>query len=122
MEILTVENLIEIVDSQRCLYGNKTLFIKPIREHQIEFQLFAGSSSNNPILECFKYGDSCNGSSGLDVLYERLIELDGSEIIYCSDDSQFENGFVIGFKSSTDGFVETINSAELINPTIVLEN
>lgn len=130
MKMLTVEGLIDIVDSQLCLHGNRGLFIKDVGEYYVdrivEFQLFAGSGTNEPILDCCKYGDRCYGDGGLDALYHRLMEIyrkpfGYSEIIHCSDDRQFINGFSIGFQSQIDGFVETLNSSELIQPTIVVE-
>lgn len=119
MELLTVGQLTKIVDSQVCIYGNKALFLKVAIEHNETFQLFSGSSTEQPILECVSYGDHCVDDGGSQALLTRLLELDASEIIYCSDDTKINDGFSIGFKSSVDGFVETINSTELIQPTFV---
>lgn len=119
MEVLTVEKLQDIVESQLCIYGNRALFLKVELESYTTFQLFAGDSTQYPVLECVSHDEQCLDDGGLEALSERLIQLDGAAIIYCSDDNQFNNQFSVGFKSSIDGFVETINSSELIQPTIV---
>lgn len=114
---LTVGQLVDVVSSQLCIYGNKAIFLKADIEHNKSFLLFSGAGTDNQILECVNYGDQCPDDGGLTSLLERLNELDESEVIYCSDDEQIKRGFTLGFKSSDDGFIETINSSELIQPT-----
>jgi hypothetical protein len=114
-DILTVGTLRDVVDSQLCLYGNRALF-----EPNNTFILFAGDGTEHPIIECVSHDEQCDGDGGLEALFERLKGIEDSEIIYCSNDNQIKGQFSLGFKSSVDGFVETINSKELIQPTVVI--
>jgi hypothetical protein len=112
---MTVESLIDIVESQICLYGNKCLFVRS-EEEVIPFQLCVG---DKVILECVGYEDRCDAEGRLTHLADRLRELDDSATILCSSELIQKNGFQIGIRSSIDGFVETISSTELMETTYV---
>ena len=112
---LTVADVLDIVQSQICIYGNQALFLE-VEPDNHSFDLFAGEESQEPILECVSYDERCDMDGGLAAFAERLEEFDQDLIIYCSDDAQIATGFRIGFKGE-DGFVETITSEEMSQPT-----
>ena len=112
---MTVECLSGIVESQICIYGNKSLFVRSDDE-VIPFQLCVG---DNIILECVGYEDRCDEEGRLTPLSDILRELDASAAILCSSELIQKNGFQIGIRSSIDGFIETISSTELMEPTYV---
>ena len=111
---MTVAGLVDIVQSQLALYGDKALFIRSNIEAE-EFQLFVG---NAPILECVNYGDVSVEEHGLSVLAETLDSLHGEEHVICSCETIQKSCFVIGFRSD-EGFIETIHSNELVQLTDV---
>jgi hypothetical protein len=119
MTPITICELTDIVSSQICLHGNQALFVKAGVELFDSFQLFSGSSVEHPILDCFNYQDRCTDEGSLESLLSKLVHLDQNDIVYCSDDAQVAKGFQIGFRSTCDGFIETINSKELAQPTFV---
>lgn len=112
---LTVADVLDIVLSQICIYGNQALFLEKEPDNH-SFDLFAGEDSQEPILECVSYDERCDMDGGLDAFAERLEALDQDLVIYCSDDAQIATGFRIGFKGE-GRFVETIASHEMAQPT-----
>lgn len=112
---MTVEQLEDIVQSQLCVHGNNPLFLRN-NLGQDSFQLFVGGKS---ILECVPYDETDKEEYGLQVLANRLTGLDSAAPILCSNEQIQAKGFQIGYLSVEDGFVETINSTELLGVTII---
>jgi hypothetical protein len=118
MSHLTVEQLNDVIQSQLCLYGNLPLVVSPNGDAPEFFELFVGEDS---LLECVCAQDSIE-EYGLEAVAERLSKMNDNAIILSSHNTPFDSGFRIGIKTKEDGFVTTIFSKELIQPTKVLEN
>lgn len=122
MDYLTVEKLLDIVQSQLCVHGNRAVFVEPndkLDDANI-FTLFAGGVD---IVECVAYSESAPNDTeeyGLEVIAARLSELDESAIIEFTHNTPMDVGFRIGFKAE-GRFVETINHKELQPQTTVAE-
>ncbi|GEA09166.1 hypothetical protein KUL42_39270 [Alteromonas sp. KUL42] len=117
--ILTVETLEDIVQSQIVLYGNRRLFIRNKGEHAKSFSLLAGECSVAPFFDCTGKYEADMGEHSLFVLAERLKSLNVEDEIFCSDDEVVIRGFQLGFTDEDEGFIETINSSEVVQPTLV---
>jgi hypothetical protein len=107
MNILNVEALTNIVQSQLCLYGNKELYVKN-SDHVAPFSLHADKNK----IFCFLGSDDSAKGVDLSTLAEELEGIDDCTVISCSSDIE-DNFFQIGIKSSDDNFVATINSSEI---------
>lgn len=118
MSHLTVEALNDVIQSQLCIFGNLPLVVSTNGGAPEFFELFVG---NDTVLECVCVQDSVE-EYGLKAVGDRLAKMDDNAIIMSSDNTPFDAGFRIGIKTKTDGFVTTIFSHELIQPTKVLEN
>ena len=116
---MNVETLLDIVESQLILHGNKRLFIYRESRPLETFSLLAGESSDAPIFECATKHDTSIEEHSLAVLAERLADIDDQALICCSDDQAILTGFSVGFQSLEDGYIETINSTEVLQPTIL---
>lgn len=103
---LTVEQLHDIVESQLCVHGNQSLvFIPSASAPNVEApDLLVGKTT------VIGRSESVN----LAMVAERLSKMNDSAVIQSSNKASLESGFLIGFKTKIDGFVETINSNELI--------
>lgn len=117
MANLTVGDLKNYVDNQLCLHGNKKVFVLPEQPENQVFELYAGHDS---IVECMNFDEACLGECGLIVIEERLSTMEDSLIISSSFGTPFKTGFQLGVRSAIDGFVELINSEELVKPTEVI--
>lgn len=118
--MLNVETLKDIAQSQLIVHGNKKLFIRDNTANLEKFSLLAGESSDIAFFECVMKDESCIDENGLEVLIERLNDHDDHDVIFCSDDDSVIAGFQLGFKSCDEGFIETIDSNELAQPTIIV--
>lgn len=112
---LTVEKLADIADSQNIVHGNHKLFVLGEFDEPISFELYVGECS---VLECISFEESCIAEHGLESLLGRLEGLDDSVEILASHSTPLDKGFRVGIKSD-EGFVEILNSEELVKPTIV---
>lgn len=111
---MTVSDLVDIVSSQLALHGNRKLFVMPEPSWNSVFELYAGE---NPIIDCMSDDDSSIASESLEAMLENLAQIDESALVRCSDSAPA--AFQIGFKSTEDGFIETVSSQELVRDTQV---
>jgi len=118
--MLNVEKLKDIVQSQLIVHSNKKLFIRDNSSNLKGFSLLAGETSDIVFFECVMKDESCIDEHSLEALIERLNDLDDRSKVFCSDDDLVISGFQLGLKSH-EGFIETINSNELVQPTIIEE-
>ena len=118
MEALTVESLLDVVESQLCVHGNRALFVKDIERMDNGFMLFAGEGAVSPFFECVGLGDAELTEHGLNVLRGALRGLKGSDLVICFEAGRVQGGFEIGFRAE-GRFISTIDSDELAKPLAV---
>jgi len=112
---LTVEMLIDIIDSQRCLWGDSQLVTKPELDCCVEF--FAEGES---VIQCMDNDSMIEDYwklSFLEVRLKRLSKKAQKSVIQMHMD--VSEKFQVGFNTE-DGFIELINTDEVqIIPTPV---
>ncbi|WP_045391845.1 hypothetical protein [Vibrio rotiferianus] len=115
MSYLTVEDLLDIVDSQAILYGDRAVFVKlPSQCQEVSSDFFL-HADGKLIIEAGGTGEACKEDNGLVVIEKRLESLEPSLMIECSHNAPMTTGFALGFKA--DGqFVEVIHSNEIEPP------
>ena len=115
---MNIENLLDVVESQLCIYGNRALFVRNMESTENDFMLFSGETSDMAFFECTNKDGADISAYGLQALSEMLQTLNGNDSIYCSDDSRVLSGFQLGFKAE-GRFVLTLDSTELVRPTVL---
>jgi hypothetical protein len=104
---MNVDTLNNIIDSQRCLWGDLQLITKPELEHCVE--LFADGKS---ILRCMDNDSMIEDNHKLDFLQARLKGLSPTALIIAQYEMATDEPFQVGFNTS-EGFVELLHSDEL---------
>lgn len=103
---LTGEMLLDIINSQSCLWGDKQLVVSPSSDTLVE--LFVEDSV---LLRCMNDSDMREDRWTLNTLRARMEGLPLKSVIWT--DSDIEANFQVGF-STDEGFVEVINFNEIL--------
>ena len=111
---MNVEALRDILGSQYIVFDNKALLVQG--EGAEPVHLFAGDAL---IASCLNYEEADIDEVSIKSVLGALRDLDPETPILCSSEERLQRGFQIGFRSKEEGFVETINSTELVEHTHV---
>lgn len=112
MDYLTTSDLLDIVESQPCIYGNQPLYVKASAAFPNNYPHLIAMlcAADNEVLQCISKDDTYIDDFGLLAVAERLSQFAGDEEIEnaCDTSSPFQVGFY-----ADECFVETVNSEEL---------
>ncbi|BCL74135.1 hypothetical protein TUMSATVNIG1_61190 (plasmid) [Vibrio nigripulchritudo] len=119
MNYLNVEKLLDIVNSQSILFGNRPVFAKLPPQCQEVADEFFLHAEGKLIIEATSYDDACVKENGLETIEERLKSLNPQSLIEHSHNAPMNTGFELGFKADSQ-FVQVISSNE-IEPQVAVE-
>jgi len=103
---ITVDKLRDVIESQRCLYGDAPVVVRPEPANP-----FFIKAANHYILDCQRDVDMAEDGITLKTLSEALKGLPGHARVMSED--RIRNNTEIGFYSPEEGFVATLMANEI---------
>lgn len=103
---MTVSQLTDIVESQRCLYGDAPITVRPEPAEPFFLQ-----THGHYILDCMRDKDMQEDAITLATLSEALRGLPDTAVIHCNE--RVTKNTQIGIVTDEEGFVETLHAREI---------
>lgn len=104
---MKVAELLEIVASQHCIYGNVTLFVHSKNLPQLELTLLVGDFGLGKVRGLYSEKQPLK----LETLFQRLKSLEDEDEVTVRYNPK--EHFEIGFMAFDEGFIQTVTSEEL---------